>query len=82
MAIETMIKKNIIDQLGGSVEELTEGTRFIEDRSADSLDTVELVMALEEEFDIEITEDTATKIQTVGDVMGYVKTQMPSASSA
>lgn len=73
MEMETRIKKIIADQLGGSVEELKTGTRFIEDLNADSLDTVELVMALEEEFDMNIPEEAAATIQTVGATIDYVK---------
>ena len=75
MEIETRIRKIIADQLGGSAEELTESTRFVEDIGADSLDTVELVMALEEEFNFEIPEETVTTLQTVGGVIDYVKTR-------
>ena len=66
-------KKIIADQVGTSVEELTEGPRFVENLGADSLDTVELVMVLEEEFDMDIPEDAATNIQTVGVVIDYAK---------
>jgi acyl carrier protein len=54
---------------------LTTDTRFIEDLNADSLDTVELVMALEEEFDVNIPEEAAATIQTVGATIDYIKTQ-------
>lgn len=74
MDVDSKVKRIIVDQLGSSAEELNNTTRFIEDLSADSLDTVELVMALEEEFDIEIPEEAAMTIQTVGAAIDYIKT--------
>ncbi len=82
MDIETRIKKIIADQLGASVEELTEGTRFVENLGADSLDTVQLVMALEEEFDMDIPEEAATHIQTVEAMIEYVRSHTQTISSA
>ncbi len=67
------VKSIIAQQLGADEKEITEESHFIEDLGADSLDTVELVMALEEEFGIEISDEDAEKIQTVGDVIKYIK---------
>ncbi len=66
------VKAIIVEQLGVSAEDVTESASFIEDLGADSLDIVELVMALEEEYDIEISDEDAEKIQTVGDAITYI----------
>lgn len=66
------VKGIIVEQLGVSADEVNEGASFIEDLGADSLDIVELVMALEEEYDIEISDEDAEKIQTVGDAINYI----------
>lgn len=66
------VKKIIVEQLGVPEEEVTENASFIEDLGADSLDIVELVMALEEEYDIEISDEDAEKILTVGDATRYI----------
>ena len=66
------VKSIIVEQLGVPAEDVTEGASFIEDLGADSLDIVELVMALEEEYDIEISDEDAEKIQTVGDAINYI----------
>jgi acyl carrier protein len=66
------IKSIIVEQLGVSLEEVTPQASFIEDLGADSLDIVELIMALEEEFDMEIPDEDAEKIQTVDDVIKYI----------
>ena len=66
------VKSIIVEQLGVPAEEVTEAASFIEDLGADSLDIVELVMALEEEYDIEISDEDAEKIQTVGDAISYI----------
>lgn len=71
--IESRIKAIIADQLGVSEEEVKPESRFIEDLGADSLDIVELIMAMEEEFEIEIPDEEAEKILTVGDTIEYVK---------
>lgn len=71
--IAERVKRIIVEQLGVSEEEVTPEASFIEDLGADSLDIVELVMALEEEYDMEISDEDAEKIQTVNDVINYVK---------
>ena len=71
--IAERIKNIIVDQLSVSAEEVTPEASFIEDLGADSLDIVELIMALEEEYDLEIPDEDAEKIQTVQDVITYVK---------
>ena len=73
MALEDRVIELIVEQLGVSKEEAVSTASFIDDLGADSLDIVELVMALEEEFDIEIPDEDAEKIQTIGDAIGYVK---------
>ena len=73
MSIEERVKKIIVEQLGVKEEEVKPEASFVEDLGADSLDTVELVMALEEEFDIEIPDSDAEKVVTVGDVVEYIK---------
>lgn len=67
------IQNLISEQLGISVEEVTMEASFIDDLGADSLDVVELIMALETEFDLEIPDEDAEKITTVGDVVEYIK---------
>jgi len=69
------VKDIIVDQLGVSADQVTLEAKFIEDLGADSLDTVELVMAFEEEFEIEVPDEEAEKLQSVGDVVTYVKGQ-------
>ena len=73
MEIESRVKAIIADQLGVSEEEVKPEARFIEDLGADSLDIVELIMAMEEEFETEIPDEEAEKILTVGDTIEYVK---------
>ena len=72
MAVEDKIKGIIAEQLGVKPEEVTPEASFIDDLGADSLDTVELIMALEEEFGIEIPDEDAEKMRTVGDAIKYV----------
>jgi acyl carrier protein len=72
-AVEDKVKKIIIDQLGVDEAEVTPEAKFIDDLGADSLDTVELVMALEEEFGIEIPDEDAEKIATVRDAITYIQ---------
>lgn len=67
------IRQIIADQLGVKKEEVTDGAKFVDDLGADSLDTVELVMALEEEFGIEIPDEDAEKLATVGDALRYIE---------
>ena len=74
-SIEERVKKIIVDQLGVKPEQVTGDAKFIEDLGADSLDTVELVMALEEEFGNEIPDEQAEKLQSVGDVIKYIEDQ-------
>ncbi|ADY73656.1 Acyl carrier protein [Desulfurobacterium thermolithotrophum DSM 11699] len=71
--IEQKVKEIVADRLGVDPDEVTPEASFIEDLGADSLDTVELVMALEEEFGIEIPDEDAEKIQTVGDAIDYIQ---------
>ncbi|MGE4609763.1 MAG: acyl carrier protein [Myxococcota bacterium] len=73
MELENRVSEIIIEQLGVTRDELVAKASFIDDLGADSLDIVELVMAMEEEFDIEISDDDAEKIQTIGDAVSYVK---------
>ncbi len=70
--IEQRVKDIIVEQLGVKKDQVTEEASFIDDLGADSLDTVELVMALEEEFNIEIPDEEAEKIQTVGEAINYI----------
>jgi acyl carrier protein len=77
-SIEARVKEIICEQLGVSQEEVTPEASFIEDLGADSLDLVELVMALEEEYDIEVSDEDAEKIRTVRDVLGYIESHRPS----
>ena len=67
------IKQIIAEQLGVKKEEVVESAKFVDDLGADSLDTVELVMALEEEFGVEIPDEDAEKLSTVGDALRYVE---------
>ncbi|HRY14827.1 MAG: acyl carrier protein [Candidatus Competibacteraceae bacterium] len=70
--IEARVKKIIIEQLGVKEEQVTNEAAFVEDLGADSLDTVELVMALEEEFELEIPDEDAEKITTVQQAIDYI----------
>lgn len=67
------VKKIIVEQLGAEEDEITMESSFIDDLGADSLDIVELIMALEEEFDLEIPDSEAEKIATVGDAVDYIR---------
>ncbi|MFN3598346.1 MAG: acyl carrier protein [Aquificaceae bacterium] len=73
MDMEQRIKEIIADQLGVEEDKLNPSAKFVEDLGADSLDVVELIMAFEEEFGIEIPDEDAEKIRTVGDVIDYLK---------
>ncbi len=79
--IEDKVKSIIAEQLGVKIEEVTNEASFIDDLGADSLDTVELVMALEEEFSIEIPDEDAEKMTTAGDAMKYVQEKSASKAS-
>ena len=68
------VKEIIVNQLGVDADEITMNSDFIEDLGADSLDVDEFIMALESEFDIEIPEEEAENVRTVGDVVDYIKT--------
>ena len=72
--IPDRVKQIIVEQLGVDAAEVTPNAHFVNDLGADSLDTVELVMALEEEFDTEIPDEQAEKIQTVGQAIDYIST--------
>ena len=71
--VDERVKAIIVEQLGVEENDVAPAAKFIEDLGADSLDTVELVMAFEEEFDIEIPDEDAEKITTVGDAIQYIK---------
>lgn len=73
------VKKVVVDQLEVSEEEVTANASFVDDLGADSLDVVELVMALEEEFDVEIPDEDAEKIASVGDAVSYIDDKTKSA---
>jgi acyl carrier protein len=73
MALEERVAEIIVEQLGVSREEIKPEASFIDDLGADSLDIVELVMAMEEMFDVEIPDDDAEKMQTIGDAVKYLK---------
>jgi acyl carrier protein len=72
-SIEDKVKDIIVEQLGVNPEQVTPQASFIEDLGADSLDIVELVMAFEEEFGVEVPDEDAEKLQNVGDVISYIK---------
>ena len=72
MSIEERVRKIVCEQLGVSDEEVNNDSSFVDDLGADSLDTVELVMALEEEFDLEIADEEAEQISTVQEAVNYI----------
>ncbi len=72
MSIEDRVKKIVSDQLGASIDTIENDSSFVDDLGADSLDTVELVMALEEEFDLEIADEEAEQISTVQEAVNYI----------
>ena len=73
--VEERVKNIIVEQLGVEPEQVKPEAQFVNDLGADSLDTVELIMALEEEFDIEIPDEDAQKIKTVKDVIEYIESK-------
>jgi acyl carrier protein len=81
MAVNDKVKSIIAEQLGVKKEEVTEEAKFIDDLGADSLDTVELVMALEEEFGIEIPDEDAEKMVTVNEAIKYIEEKAKQSSS-
>ncbi|HEC93559.1 MAG TPA: acyl carrier protein [Candidatus Atribacteria bacterium] len=72
MEVIDRVKKIIVDQLGVDASKISEDSSFVDDLGADSLDIVELIMAFEEEFDVEIPDEDAEKIKTVGDAVKYL----------
>jgi len=74
---EAKVKEIIINELGVDPEKVTSEASFVEDLGADSLDTVELVMAFEEEFGVDIPDEDAEQMRTVGDAVNYLKEHMP-----
>ena len=79
-SVEERVKKIIVEQLGVKDDEVTNEASFVDDLGADSLDTVELVMALEEEFGVEIQDDEAEKITTLQQAIDYIKDHMQDAA--
>ena len=79
--IEERVKKIVVEQLGVKEEEVTTSASFVDDLGADSLDTVELVMALEEEFECEIPDEEAEKITSVQQAIDYVKAHVTALSA-
>ena len=78
--MEEKVKDIIVEELGVELEKLSEDASFMEELGADSLDTVELVMAFEKEFDIDIPDEEAEKLRTVGDAMKYLHEKVGEAS--
>ncbi len=79
-SVPERVRDIVADQLGADKEKVTPDTSFVNDLGADSLDTVELVMELEEEFDINIPDDAAEKIQTVGQAIEFIEEAVSSSS--
>jgi acyl carrier protein len=76
MALEERVREIIVEQLGVTAEEVVGEASFIDDLGADSLDIVELVMAMEESFDVEIPDEDAERIQTIGSAIKYLKEKL------
>lgn len=74
--IQERVKNIIVEQLGVEADQVKPEAQFVNDLGADSLDTVELIMALEEEFDIEIPDEKAEKIKTVGEAIDYIESNV------
>ena len=79
MSVEERVKSIIVEQLGVDADEVTPEASFVEDLGADSLDTVELIMAFEEEFGVEISDDEAEKIRKVKDAVDYIEKRAKTA---
>jgi acyl carrier protein len=79
MSVDERVKEIIVEQLGVDASQVTERAKFVDDLGADSLDTVELVMALEEEFSLEIPDEDAEKITSVGEAIDYIKNNAESS---
>ncbi|MCX6835665.1 MAG: acyl carrier protein [candidate division Zixibacteria bacterium] len=75
MSVEQKVREIIVEQLGVEESQVTDGAKFVDDLGADSLDTVELVMALEEAFGLEIPDEDAEKITSVGDAVNYINSK-------
>ncbi|MBD3383267.1 MAG: acyl carrier protein [candidate division Zixibacteria bacterium] len=73
MSVESKVREIIVEQLGVNPEQVTPEAKFVDDLGADSLDTVELVMALEEEFGMEIPDEEAEKLTSVGEATDYIQ---------
>jgi acyl carrier protein len=82
MSLEDDVRKIIVDQLGVDAAQVTQDARFIDDLGADSLDTVELIMALEEKFGIEVPDEDAEKLVTVGKAIEYIEQKLGEAKEA
>jgi acyl carrier protein len=78
MSLEARVTDLIVEQLGVSRDEVKSQASFVDDLGADSLDIVELVMSIEENFDIEIPDEDAEKLQTIGDAISYLKERLES----
>lgn len=76
MSVENKIKKIVVDQLGVEADEVKNEASFLDDLGADSLDTVEMVMAFEDEFGVEIPDEDAEKIKTVQDAISYIESKV------